>query len=129
MPAIVLWDFDRAFVVNTTLRDATVIVLPYQVALRLQVAVEVGGVACSPQCRPCCSHLHFPPRHGRVRSLSPSDFHTRITHRFQRFTSDDSVKSEAQRWVLERDITQGVVVIYCRRFGTTYVSNLQILHP
>ena len=50
VPATVLWDGDRAFVVNTTLRDATVIVLPYQVALRLQLADEVGAVACSPQC-------------------------------------------------------------------------------
>ena len=50
VPATVLLDVDRIFLVNTTLRDATVVVLPYQVALRLQEAVEVIGMACSPQC-------------------------------------------------------------------------------
>ena len=69
VPATVLWDGDRIYPVNTTLRDGTVVVLLYQVALRLQLAVEVGGVACSPQCRPCCSHLHFKARHGCVRNL------------------------------------------------------------
>jgi len=44
--ATVLWDGDRVFVVNTTPRDATLIVLRHQVALRLQKAVAVGGVAC-----------------------------------------------------------------------------------
>jgi len=33
--ATVLWDVHSIFVVNTTLRDAKVIVLPYKVALRL----------------------------------------------------------------------------------------------
>jgi len=39
VPVTVLWE--GMFVVSTTQRDATVIVLPYQVALRLQEAVEV----------------------------------------------------------------------------------------
>ena len=50
VPATVLWDGDRIYPVNTTLRDATVVVLPYQVALRLQAAGEMGAVACSPKC-------------------------------------------------------------------------------
>lgn len=46
VPATGLWNGDRVFGVNTTPRDATLIVLRHQVALRLQKAVAVGGVAC-----------------------------------------------------------------------------------
>jgi len=35
VPATVLWDVHRVFVVNTTLRDATLIVLPHLVAVGL----------------------------------------------------------------------------------------------
>jgi hypothetical protein len=75
VPATVLWDGDRIFSVYTALRDTTGVVLLYQVALRLKAAGEVGGVACSPQCRQCCSHLHFKARHGCV--CNP--LHTRHT--------------------------------------------------
>jgi hypothetical protein len=46
VPATVLWNVDKVFVVNTTPHDATVIVLPYQVALRLQKAVALDAVPC-----------------------------------------------------------------------------------
>jgi hypothetical protein len=45
VPATVLSDVDRVFVVNATPRGATLVVFRHQVALRLQVAVEVGGLA------------------------------------------------------------------------------------
>ena len=75
VPATVLWDVDRIFVVNTTLRDATVIVLPYQVALRLQAAVQSGSCGLLTKMRPCCSHPHFTARHGCYRN----PLHTRHT--------------------------------------------------
>jgi hypothetical protein len=43
VPATVLWDDNRVFAVNTTFRHATVSVLPYPVALRLQVAGGSGS--------------------------------------------------------------------------------------
>jgi hypothetical protein len=72
VPATVLWEVDGVFVDNTKPSDATAIVLRHQVALRLQEAAAVVGVACLLQCwLCCCSHLYFPAGPGWVRNLSP----------------------------------------------------------
>ena len=117
VPATVLWDVDRFFVVNATLRGATAIMLPYQVAL-LQAAFERGrcgllttmqAVLLSsrlPCCTRVCSQRVSHPSYSL--DLALSDIHVfgnlNIKLRIQRFTPADTVKSETQKWLWERDL-------------------------
>ena len=141
MTETVLWDADRIFVVSTTPGEATVIVFPYQLALRLRGAAGSerrrlfttmqAVLLTSPL--PCWTRVcsHPVPHPSYSHELTPSDFHMfgklNIKLRIQRFTYDDTVKSEAQKWLCERNFSiyfqdQEYLTVHCNSLGTRLVS-------
>jgi hypothetical protein len=98
-----LWDVDRVPDVNSTPPDGTVFVLPYQVVLGLQelVGIDRCGLLTTFLLHTGVFSMCFPPI---IQPWpDPLGLHMfdslEIKLRDQRFTSDSTVKSEAEDWL------------------------------